>query len=102
MTINQTIDNFLNTTNLLDSARNFAQGLKFIVTQVEEERVTKKVLREIYSGANRASDSGRILNPALALFDKVMLTEVINNIADPDLKSNMSSLLNEMENWLNT
>lgn len=102
MSINQSIDNFLNTANLPDNVRNWAQGFKFIVDQVDSQRATKVVLREIYNGANRNPDSGRILYPSLANFDKVMLTEVINFTSNTELKSKMTALLGEIETWLNS
>lgn len=102
MSINQSIENFLNTANLQDSARNWGQGFQFIVNAVTAEKVTKVALREIYNGANRNPDSGRLLNPELANFDKIMLQSVIDNIADEDLKSKMTTLLGEFDSWLNS
>lgn len=102
MSIKQSIDNFLSTANLPDNLRNWANGFAFVVGQVESDRVTKTVLREIYNGLNRNSDSGRILNPTFALFDKIILTEVINNTSDANLKTKMTTLLSEVEAWLNS
>lgn len=102
MSINQSIENFLNTANLPDNLRNWGQGLQFAVNIVTAQKVTKVALREIYNGVNRNSDSGRILNPELANCDKVMLQTVIDNTANTGLKSNMTTLLGEFETWLNS
>jgi hypothetical protein len=102
MSINQSIENFLNTANLPDNCRNWARGFELVVNLVTAQKVTKVALREIYNGANRNPDSGRLLNPELANLDKVMLQDVINFITDASLKSNMTTLLEEFETWLNS
>jgi hypothetical protein len=102
MTIIQSIDNFLTTASLPDNLRNWGLGLKTLIGFVNEERVTKLVLREVYNGSNRASDSGRILNPALFHAEKTMLQHVIDITSDADLKNKMTVLLAEFETWLNS
>lgn len=102
MSINQSIENFLNTANLPDNCRNWARGFELVINLVTAQKVTKVALKEIYNGANRNPDSGRLLNPELANLDKVMLQDVINNINDAGLKSNMTTLLGEFETWLNS
>jgi hypothetical protein len=102
MTIIQSIDNFLATANLPDNLRNWGTGLKTVIGFVNDDRVTKTVLREVYNGANRASDSGRILNPGLWQAEKVVIQQVIDVTTDQELKNKMTVLLSEYEAWLNT
>ena len=101
MTIIQSIDNFLATAGLPDNLRNWGAGLKTVIGFVNDDRVTKTVLREVYNGANRASDSGRILNPGLFLAEKPVLQQVIDVTTDQELKNKMTALLSEFETWLN-
>lgn len=98
----ENVQTFLATSGLPDNLRNFAQGFLFAIDNVEKQRVTKVVLKEIFSGANRNSDSGRILNPEFANLDKVMLTEFINNIPDAGFKAKALELLTDFETYLNS
>jgi hypothetical protein len=102
MSINQSIENFLNTANLPDNLRNWAHGFQSVVTIVTAEKVTKTELREIYNGANRNPDSGRLLNSDLSNIDKSIIQSIIDNTTDNNLKSKMITLLGDFENWLNS
>jgi hypothetical protein len=102
MTIIQSIDNFLASANLPDNLRNWGTGLKTLVGFVNNERITKTVLREAYAGANRNADSGRLLNPELFHAEKTMLQHVIDATTNEELKNKMTTLLTEFETWLNS